>query len=257
MSDKRGSSGAQIIHTVNEVFKIKVGDSRVVAQGRWLQAHPGLALPRVRSIRRDGYTMEPLYSPPMWALDHTEVLLAMLEGLDRSVWYRPPVVTADVDAIRERMIHMVNDSFTDNVNARTSLRSGLLTTINEISWGSLRGCLTHGDTTFDNVMFRGEQLVIIDPIPAETTVAVPDLWSSDVGHVLRSALGFERVRYGDDFRFKVSQKQLKFYVRNDNEWLAASFWAVFHLLRTLPYQRNDSTRKRMKELICDAANRII
>lgn len=252
----RGSSGAKI--TVVSDGVLKLGDWRVVRQGMWLIAHQAPVLPRVVSVDVDGYKMETLHEPITWALDHTEVMLGMLRELESGVWAQPALTTVDVEAVRARTRRLVDFGYQHDKLRRHTVRGLLLRAFDRVRWQDLRTCLTHGDATFDNVMFRGEQLVMIDPIPTTTTVAVPDLWSSDIGHILRSTLGFEHVRYNDDTRrFRVLPRQLRFLVVDDNEWLAASFWAVFHLLRTFRYQRDDEATRRMSELTYDAATRLL
>jgi hypothetical protein len=253
---KRGSSGAKIIIACDGVYKS--GNRRTVQQGLWLITHRATALPQVLQMQPDGYKMEMLYQPPPWALDHTEVMLGMLRELESAVWSKPALATFDLDAVKARVEQLVAGGYIHDEPRRLTIQKLLLDAFRRIHWNDLRVCLTHGDTTFDNVMFRDDQLVMIDPIPTTTTIAVPDLWSSDIGHILRSTLGFEQARYGgEDQRFRVSPRQLRLSVIDDNEWLAASFWAVFHLLRTLPYQPDADARKRMEELTYDSAIRLL
>jgi len=57
-------------------------------------------------------------------------------------------------------------------------------------------CLTHGDPTVGNVMWRGDQMLIGDPRPPRPYT--PECADVDRGKILQSALGWESVAYGVD-----------------------------------------------------------
>jgi hypothetical protein len=243
----RGSSGAVVATYNDHVTKVDTATERTRLQGEWLMKHQSVIFPAVLELLPGGYAMERLSSAPIWALDHMELLHYMLDGLAKRVWSHEPVVRYDVDTTLRRVRQIADRYVLDDAY---DILSEVAT---ELDWDDLAACLTHGDATFDNVMFRGEQLVMIDPIPATLTVGVPDLWSADMGHILRSVIGFERVRYRDDNQhLRVTAKQFRFHIDDDQEWTATVFWCAVHLLRTLPYAPNDDVREGLGGLVRDA-----
>lgn len=252
---KRGSSGAEFNFLGDRVVKLapdKSTGERVMAQGMWLQRHQSRAVPHVFQVYARSYVMERLIVPPFWALDHQVVLHHMFASLAEYVWTQPAEVELDYEATNLKYADLCN-----YFGMRDILRN-LVSLSKMIIWDDLTRCLTHGDPTFDNVMFRsteyGDDLVIADPIPA--TPAVPDLYSVDVGKILQSALGWEEVRYGSRlstsrvgaFKFRAGTMDVQRFVLNNNEWRASCFWAAVHLLRTYPYV-TDVVRDKLKERI--------
>lgn len=228
----RGSSGARITIHSDYVTKSFPGNSRLYQQALFLERNDNSLLPSVYQLRRDYYTMEVLSEPPYQLLDHNAVLQHMIAGLDAELWSIIPDVKIDHDTLTLKIIELTNRT---NL---VELRETIFALRDSIEWHRLIACLTHGDTTFDNVMIRPStgQLVLIDPIPAATSPGIADLRSADFGHILRSCFGFEWARYGEEFlRFRVTPEHLKLYVGDDNEWRATVFWCIVHFLRVLPY----------------------
>lgn len=235
---RRGSSGAFIYHRNGVVRKIgnyEVGE-RCAQQGRWLLTNRDRILPRVTRVGETGYDMEPLNVAPTWALDHWSVVEAMLAGLAAELWKRPPVVAYDYLALNRKM---------SNLYVELNVPGDVIIRLNDVwldvNWGALHACLTHGDASFDNVMFRPStgDLVLVDPLPTLITgPAIPDLRCVDVGKVLQSCVGWEAVRYANTTeRFEVKPTYVRSLLHDvdDNEWTASVFWCAVHLLRTLPY----------------------
>jgi len=224
---RRGSSGA----VISEVpFIIKEGDARVALQGRWLQAHPWGMLPRVYAVDETSYVMERLVDPPYAMLNHRAFLSRVFMVLQELRW-RPAAVRLNHDAhlLKLRDLPIVR-------NAHELDRFAILG--ERIDWDTLNVGLTHGDPTLDNVMLRGSDIVLIDPIPA--TPAVPDLWSVDTGKLLQSLLGYEVLRYADTtYDWRLEPEHLRQLVQNNNEWQATVYWCVVHLLRAIPYMPNE------------------
>lgn len=252
---KRGSSGAEFNFLGDRVVKLapdKSTGERVMNQGLWLQRHHSPAVPKVFQVYARSYVMERLIVPPFWALDHQVVLHHMFASLAEYVWTQPGVVEPNTYSIEMKYARLCQDF------ALVDLMGKFDTLKDKIDWSALTRCLTHGDPTFDNVMFRsteyGDDLVIADPIPA--TPAVPDLYSVDVGKILQSALGWEEVRYGSRsstprvgaYKFRAGTMDVQRFVLNNNEWRASCFWAAVHLLRTYPYVTDD-VRSKLKERI--------
>lgn len=224
---KRGSSGA-VIAEVPAV--VKTGDLRVTLQGRWLQRHPYPMLPQVYDVTESSYTMERLGDPPYEMLDHRVLLSRTYEAL-HELWRRPPVVRFDLNAHQDKISDLVTVKHVVQLD-------GLRRLGQYITWPNLEVGLTHGDPTLDNVMLRGSQVVLIDPIPA--TPAVPDLRSVDTGKLLQSVLGYEVLRYAVfEYEWRLVPTDLLALIGNENEWLATVYWCVVHLLRAVPYMPNE------------------
>lgn len=230
---RRGSSGATIrLYADGSVGKLCRTDSgRTAAQGRWLSAHRSAALPRVMSLHELGYQMEPLVSAPIWALDHHIVLHQLVGILDQYIWSQPAEVWWSRHAFNDKISALLDTFKLDDV-----IRSTLLRLRDSVDWSALPTCLTHGDPTLDNVMFRPAtgELVVADPVPA--TPAVPDVRAVDLGKMLQSAVGWERVRYGGySSGARFGPAAVRTHAVDANEWRATVLWCAVHVLRALPY----------------------
>lgn len=249
----RGSSGARFNILGDRVVKMStdshVGD-RIMAQGMWLRRHQSPAVPEVFQVYAHSYVMERLIVPPFWALDHMTVIHHTCAQLMAHVWSCPPEVPfTGVEPIEAKYRYLC-DSFDMPATTLDSI-------VQKIEWDRLRQCLTHGDPTFENVMFRetsyGGDLVLADPIPASP--AVPDLRAVDLGKMLQSALGWEYVRYRGRWpKLRAGTMDVLRYAEDKNEWRAAAFWAAIHILRAFPYVTDD-VRAKLKELF-HAATRL-
>ena len=242
---KRGSSGAEFNFLGDRVVKIapeKAAGDRVMAQGMWLQRHQSPAVPHVFQVYARSYVMERLIVPPMWALDHEVIFHHLLSALSVHVWSRPAEVEHDVDETEVKYAMLCERFQLHEICAELD---HLLDTI---QWDKLKRCLTHGDPTLDNVMFREDDasvgVVIGDPIPA--TPAVPDIRAVDLGKILQSLLGWEETRYGlRAFRLRIGTEDLHRWVTDKNEWCATIFWSVVHMLRAMPYV-DENVRTKLK-----------
>lgn len=230
----RGSSGAVFdrdIHDDRIIWKHgPSGETRVSDQGAYIMSFgETVALPRIDCVwsALNSYAMERLDNPsPLRMYDAGRLVTEYMIELERGIWCHEPVVNLDRDAhIRKLMTILPSEDWED-----------VYRTFDSIDWRrDIRRCKTHGDPTFDNLMFRGEQLIIIDPIPP--TPAVPDLMAVDLGKILQSLMGFEFARYGvggpthrDD-----AIEILKNIVNNEYEWEAAWYWCAVHFYRAVPY----------------------
>lgn len=239
----RGSSGAKIIYFSDGVTKIGNGNGRTGEQGAWLAVHASPSVPRVFSVDEPGdtYEMERLTSAPPWALDHAVVLQELIAALAADVWCRPPVVRPSWDSTVRRVAGLIT------TYDERGLTSKLVRAARSVRWDSLPLTLTHGDPTFDNVMFRPstDELVIIDPVPA--CDSVPDVRAADLGKIMLSVMGWESIRYrSDDLRFRVSPQLLQLHVVDDNEWRAAVVLGVVCLIRTFRYVNDDQRRELVR-----------
>lgn len=240
----RGSSGAAI--TVGDETALKRGNDRVVEQGRWLESHCELtsSLPRVIEVHDDGYTMERLHVPELEDLNDSTVYAKILFALE-GLWGVPsstPLVGFDMGAHLKRLEPLIPASRLTPVETQTMIR-----VLSKINWIALPKALTHGDPIIDNVLMRGSELVLIDPIPA--TPAIPDVRASDMGRVLQSVLGYEKHRYGYDYMLEdphhwIRHQLFSFMespyhsVKGANELMAVVYFAVFHLMRSTVYVSN-------------------
>lgn len=244
---KRGSSGATFTFLGDRVVKRHDDNDRVMQQGDWLKKHgPRPSLPTVYQVYAKQYVMEQLQLAPAWSLNHGGVFNEMLHSLHTDIWSQPAEVKFNPVRHGLKVSPLAEEYMARHVTQLDRL-------FNSVQWSELPACLTHGDPTFDNVMFREDTLVIIDPIPA--TPAVPDLRCVDYGKILTSCMGFEQVRYArPDMRFHVSPTALKAHIHDDNEWAATVLWGVVHWLRFMPYAPDAETRERAKTRMHDTLN---
>lgn len=200
---------------------------RVQAQGQWLRDHPSPSVPRVLNVFEDGYVM-----PRLEEFDRTveydwAFLGAIVARLQAHVWSRAAEVALDPQAHITKVLGLA----VVHLEERQVRKLGEI--FDAITWDRLPRCLTHGDPTWDNVMrsHRGG-MVLIDPIPA--TPAVPDLRCVDLGKMLQSTYGYERIRYAE-LGLDVDPEYVEKFCVDDNEWRAAMYWCAVHLLRCAPY----------------------
>lgn len=224
---QHGSSGASVYRL--GLGAVRKSGPRAREQARWLRDHSSRAVVEVFHISavEDWYTMEELQDIPWGYVIHEAILGEQVHLLHDYIWSYHATVPLDLEAHAAKVDGLTAKYLSERDAQRfREAREG-------VQWTRLTRCLTHGDPTIENVMLRGqEQLVLIDPIPA--TPAVPDLLVVDVGKMLQSAVGWESVRYGKDFRHSVDDI-FRCITLDDHSWDAASYWCGVHLLRTLPY----------------------
>lgn len=224
VTTQRGSSGATFI--IGDWTVTKNGDGRVGAQGKWMEEHPVPSLPQVYSVSDNAYQMERLTQPPVHLMSTETTLEEIAVILQRDFWSQPAVVEFEYEAHTDRLAPLPITNLT---------MKKLLLLYHRIDWSSLTPGLTHGDPILDNLMLRytGE-LVLADPIPA--TPALPDLISVDIGRLLQSAVGYERVRYGLPGPENAGLDRLSFtWTLTKNDMTAALYFAAIHCLRSMVY----------------------
>ena len=215
--------------------------------------HKNTALPEVISRSRDGYTMERLYDEPdgvLPGLHTTEHKFSDVMNALNVVWVSGHInpLAVDLAAHQDKVLGLCAKC---DIEGRTA--SLLNNIMHDIAWHQLRAVLTHGDPTVDNLMYRGQTPVLIDPIPA--TNAVPDLECVDIGKVGQSAMGYEAARYGTGTP-EVFEDFFDTYMSGTtNEHLARRYWTSIHLLRALPYMPEER-KKNVRELFYEATRRI-
>lgn len=247
-----GSSGATIKVGRNIVWK---SGPRAEEQGTYLLRgfYANTALPAVVNRNCDGYTMERLYDEPdgvLPGLHTTEHKFSDVMDALNVVWVSGNItpLTIDLVAHQDKVLGLCErcDIGRDTVSL-------LNDTMYDIAWHQLRAVLTHGDPTVDNLMYRGQTPVLIDPIPA--TTAVPDLECVDIGKVGQSAMGYEAARYGTGAPEVFEDFFITFMSGISNEHLARRYWTAIHLLRALPYMPEER-KKNVRELFYEATRRI-
>jgi hypothetical protein len=240
----RGSSGAVI--TVHGTHVVKQGNERVGEQGRWLLEHAAPSLPHVFGVSANRYMMERLVTLDLELLHPISILRRQMELLGRDIWNKPAAVAFDRQAHLQRITPLLK------ALGHPDIETFVVTLLNNIDWGALVPCLTHGDPIMDNLMCRSTpdgrvEIVIIDPIPA--TPALPDVMALDLGRLMQSAAGYERDRYAmmipSSGYFRAASVMIGGGLP-ENDVRAAWYFAVIHTLRSLMYV-DEETKKRIVE----------
>jgi len=103
-------------------------------------------------------------------------------------------------------------------------------------------CETHGDPTMENVLLRGKRRVLVDPLPDVTSDGrAPSCRALDMGKVLQSLIGYERIRWmGDEPTYPdaVLVHKLRERCTRDCDWHLACWACLFHVRRLIPYQEH-------------------
>lgn len=241
----RGSSGAVVESTRQGTAVRKTGDDRVVWQGQWLRVHACDALPEVYDLENNGYTMEMLNPLPRRIVDAERLARAMFNRLNTCVW--PQQSTRRQSFNRKDHVSKVTHLL-GQLRGNRDIAAKLLEYEKRIDWSAQIGVTAHGDPTIDNVMLRGTDIVIIDPLPSST--AVPDLRCVDLGKILQSIAGFENARYDELNPFhRAGEDWLKDYC-GVKEIAAARYWCAVHLLRAIPYMPEGAS-KRVTQLFAN------
>lgn len=247
MIEKRGSSGAWFNFAADRVTKWSSGElgARVREQGTWLINNPSKGLPVVHQIIADGYEMEVLEPIDIFGEDIVPLLDAVGRTLTetqqnmRGHRIALPLVELDVVELRRYIVVLAEDV---RVNA-PGIGLTLIDAVDRIQWNQVARdtTWTHGDPIIDNVMMRGDQLVLIDPIPP--CPALPSLTIVDYGRLVQSALGYEQIRYRGEFPDTELWKSRVHHVLNSfvtpysgyafsvEKTRATLFYAVIHMLR--------------------------
>jgi hypothetical protein len=224
-------SGAKILVLDDVVIKTNGGDL-VNSQARWLQRYASPGVVQVRGEWHNGYVMERLD-----VADPAPEPQDVIDLLARYVWpntHGTLVVWDDIVGYAElRARQWWEDVY---VLIRRRLH-GLRKT-------DLRTVLTHGDPTFENVMMRVCDYVLIDPIPSKPTS--PNLMALDLGKIVQSCCGYEAASRGmvpgtPDVTWLESFSAV--------EQDAALTFALYHVLRLLPYLNSQQERDHMKATV--------
>ena len=206
----RGNSGSTVTVTRSRAYKKGGAVKHLRQQFDFIKAFSDAvpSLPRGAGWSGHGYSMERLED--VRRLDD-DLLRDVRTTLQTDFWYKEvPVVLP----WKERMIE----------------RYGIA-----VDFTGLPLCLTHGDPTLENCMRRKDgALVLIDPLPP---INVPPVRAVDLGKLLQSYMGYERLR--GDKRWALTDDALGiiFDGRPDHEQRVAWQFAGLHWLRCGRYLR--------------------
>lgn len=279
---KLGSSGARLVFDDETVRKydVKRTGTRVRDQGIWLSGRPGVErLPDVQRIFADGYEMERLRQVPLEELVvERERWCVVIQDSLESIWIRhknnkplPLFMTDEYDCGGPFVPFRPwqHGRYVTKLLRQTSLlqhRHTMRRMSWTIKWRGLEPGLTHGDPILENLLFRSNTPVLIDPIPA--CGALPDLRASDVGRIIQSAVGYERIRY--NLRHVVDRWDargphyaiadvLNYWMEEKfdlNEARAAVYFSIIHTargVRSAPDDVKAELRLLVGELVREAA----
>lgn len=221
-------SGAIIIEC--DDYVVKLGDGRVGVriheQMNWLEAHACVGIIPITRLTQYAYTMPHAEEWPD-PVDTRAAFDGVVNLLKTYVWNNmPEVVNPPEFALKENTIRAWGGAPDQLIDVAVELRE-------RVDWMTVPRTLTHGDPTFHNTLWLKDRLVLCDPVPANTTI--PDIRAVDLGKLLQSCFGFETIMHGWSMTEPPNPAWVREVVHNDNEWNAAVYCGVLHILRMLPY----------------------
>ena len=117
--------------------------------------------------------------------------------------------------------------------------------------GKPRRVNTHGDPTFENVMLsQSGELTLIDPLPCSSRM--PPIADVDVGKIVQSLLGYERIVAGGVANVWQAVEWLHVIT---HAYPAAAYFTGVHLVRLMPYQ-TEELQETFKGVLYDFLSRI-
>lgn len=225
------ASGAKIIFLDDCVIKVN-GGNRIDRQAEWLEQHQCTGVVKILGRWHGGYAMERLDTPTVPRPTAGDVITLLMEW----VW-EPTYWNCNWDDVLEYALErsaMWWPEVTDDLQS-------------DLKWctqQTLTTVITHGDPTYENVLSRNGRYVLIDPLPPEPHT--PSLLALDLGKILQSFCGYENALIG----IKVVRYDASFLRGFDEiEQRAALTFALYHIVRLLPYLPDDDTRTRIKEVV--------
>lgn len=246
------TSGAHVLVRGPVALKYGTGavGARVGQQREYIQHFRRLGcirLPRVLAGGSNWYLMERLHEVPV--ADTRQIkedyAWSILTVLRATVW---PRILVGRHVNLGAHYHYLNSlrPHAGDVNI-----DHLLHVADRIYWGSLTPAMTHGDTTFDNLMARDSgQFVLIDPLPPYVDERIPFLQVTDIGKIIQSLMGYEDIKYGRPLQ---PGNVMRFLDCIDKEERgAALYMAGVHFARLLSYQPK-ALRPQFIKMISDCA----
>lgn len=177
--------------------------------------------PRIIKSCKDYYVMEKLKQPSVPQLFH-ENSIRIVHRLLREKVHPNPAITSNPqwkESLREFLLRYEQHAVLELLDALYRGKPSIT-------------CLIHGDPTLANIMLRGKQVILIDPVMPRGKI--PSLKEVDHGKMLQSALGWEgaqqRIPYKAGHLIEVVLAEVECPVRT---W----FWAMIHIIRLFPRAR--------------------
>ena len=228
MKIDRTMSGAYIIDVGDQVIKLGEGSvgERIGQQAKWLKRYEAQGIMPIIEISSNAYAM-PHCEDHIDGVDSRFVFEETVRLLQEYVWSYGPHINWDETRRRQ----LVFDKM-----CRTKMHKweDMYDLFREITWMDLPVCLTHGDPTFCNTLWLNERhaWVLCDPIPS---FELPDIRAIDLGKLLQSCFGFEQIMYGWKYSTPPNPLWVNVLCDSHNEWKAAIFFGMLHIMRLLPY----------------------
>lgn len=221
---RKGFSGATVRVTIRSAVKSFPEHSLDAEARMCMMLYP--LTPWVIAVGSDYYEMEILQEPehtPHWT---ENAFIDMRQKLEL-VWARKlPIVNRDWRPL------LIKFCETYGYNVAPLIHALLPVSVTEGAQ------MIHGDPTLANVMFRNEyDLCIVDPIMPNGKI--PAMWTVDLGKMLQSCCGWEKVILG----WKYDSASCADKVLNNVPMIDARrswFWCMVHFLRILPYVKSES-----------------
>jgi hypothetical protein len=228
----RGTSGATV--RLRNAYVEKSSDSLVGQlflsnQAAYMERH-GKPFVEVTWKGDGAYSMPRLR--PLQYRAPLAVLLHHARDSLRPLWARPAVPAADWAVA---LGHYINTLCA--THALPHLKPALLAMLDRVAHRPGTMGSTHGDATLENAMRNEyEELVWIDPIPYRADI--PPLIGVDLGKLLQSAYGYERVKYGADSEWCApDERDPEVVLRgmSEDDVFSARFFHMLAYLRGLQY----------------------
>lgn len=224
-------SGAKIIVLDDVVIKTN-GDGRIDEQAAWLERYKSRGVVKVLGTWHGGYAMERLDE-----VDRPVTPEDVIRMLTAYVWINTPQVMLDWNAVSEYAA--TKSKYWVEGGEAIKKRIAYLSTRTDFM-----SARVHGDPTFENVMRRGDDLVLIDPIPGRSYA--PDILGVDLGKILQSCCGYEAVLAGDAVVAEPDISWLADFEPVDRD--LAILFGLIHVCRFMPYLPVDM-RIKMRETV--------
>lgn len=223
------NSGATVEPRNNLVYK-SGGFQNLLQEARLLRHLGAHVCPRFRGYYKEGYAMErctPI--EPVTSVNSVCYLLKRVHTLlSEKVWSRPT-------------LYVIQKNWT-NLHYEVLVNEAPWIPTEYATWAYEnpgKACLTHGDPTLANVVLRGDELLLCDPLPPRTHW--PSLRVVDYGKMLQSAAGWEHQLNDKWCAPSPEPIGVVMSLIPQEELMTSLFWAAFHYARISVADRNKGT----------------
>lgn len=232
----KATSGAHIFKAGGRVIKIGSGEvgKRVHTQAHYCRRFDPAAFPVIHQIFPRGCVMERLEDYTYG----TRYVADVTRLLREFVWTHPSNSEPDWHA---HLTYIMNRVETAAPGYAPRVADFFYAA--KMEKRNLRRCQVHGDPTYDNMMQRGRDAILIDPLPPYAHGEMPELAAVDIGKIMQSLIGYEAVKYGSSPYSGTSRNEnfteLHDHLAPENledEWVAAHWFLITHIVRLIPYQ---------------------